>query len=804
MSYKIESLKVRNFKCFDNKKFYEFYFIQDSNPTILSGPNGFGKTTFFDAIELIFTKKITRLNAEIEDGRTNLGKNILLNTSDECGYLILTLINTKYEKLTIIAEIDDNLTKLTIEPSIKFTYIEGAIETTSFDEFLTNTINWKSDITEFENLNYIKEHFNIYYYVSQAESVHFLKNTISNRKDSMTKLLQTETIQEKIDAIEKKLIGATKAKKGVVVNDEIVTTKNELDSKISNLKKKLEDASGDYEVVNYTPLLVYPQNTEKKKWDIENLDLQNITEKQLAEYFAEINGIAKLYQDLSDYKRYLKNKEILTFLNSNEAILNYIKFNRFIKDNNFDSKQVEDEIAKLNRTLDVYKYSAFFRKELDISNYKKDDILQLQQMGMVSESLIISEVDDLVNEIKALNSQLGNNQKKINDLIQAREKLHSLCVVKDNEGLSNCPYCNYPYENLKLLEEAYTTLSTKLKSSQDNISLEIKDKNIKLSNLIKSTVELIAKLLNQVNEPQIDEIRILASEHSMLLKSEKRMADILKIGKFIVNDKPWKELDEESRVFELKRIVESNLEDYDNEAFLENLRLFDYEKIYKENIVILAIEQSNLNDQSCIDNKIKFVKYKNSLIKNQDIDLIKNEVKILIIKLKKLEKIRSQFEELKRLYNDAINEYKNLVLKKLRVPLLIYTGKILQDYQNGLGVFINQDEMRFVSNGDAKHDILNTFSSGQLSGFVLSFLFAMNKRYIAEEYDDIGFILIDDPVQTMDDINIASFIEVLRNDFPNKQIILSTHETDKENYILYKFLKYNLKGQSFNVKDNMY
>ena len=55
---------------------------------------------------------------------------------------------------------------------------------------------------------------------------------------------------------------------------------------------------------------------------------------------------------------------------------------------------------------------------------------------------------------------------------------------------------------------------------------------------------------------------------------------------------------------------------------------------------------------------------------------------------------------------------------------------------------------------------------------------------------NIGFILIDDPVQTMDDINIASFIEVLRNDFPEKQIILSTHETDKENYILYKFLKY--------------
>lgn len=56
----------------------------------------------------------------------------------------------------------------------------------------------------------------------------------------------------------------------------------------------------------------------------------------------------------------------------------------------------------------------------------------------------------------------------------------------------------------------------------------------------------------------------------------------------------------------------------------------------------------------------------------------------------------------------------------------------------------------------------------------------------------------------MDDINIASLIEVLRNDFSDKQIVLSTHETDKENYILYKFLKYNQKGQSFNVKERLY
>ena len=802
MSYKIESLKVRNFKCFDYKKFYEFYFVHDTNPTILSGPNGFGKTTFFDAVELIFTKRITRLNSDIEDGRTNLGKNILLNTSDECGYLILTLINERHEKITIIAEIDNSLTKLTFDTAIKFTCIEGPVDTNKFDEFLNGNIDWKGDISEFENLNYIKEHFNIYYYVSQAESVHFLKNSISSRKDSMTKLLQTETIQAKIDKIEKSLTGASKAKNGVLINDAIKATKGELDIKISNLKMKLDDAGGAYKETNYTPLLVYPQNCVVKKWDLEKFVLKDISENQLSAYIDEINGIYNLYQDLADYRKLLKNNEIMMCSNDNEAILSYTKFNEFMNGNKFNHKQVEDEIAKLNRVLDVFKYSDFFRNELDISKYKKEDMISLQEIGIIPEAVVIGDVDNLVNEIKVLNSQLGENQKKTNELIQAREKLHS---VRGNNANSNqCPYCNSPYDNPELLEAAYSSLSTQLKSSQDNISVEIKDKKAILSNYANSIVDSIEKLFKRKDDNEIEQIRTIASEYSVLLKSEKKMNDISKIHGFVGDINSWRELDEISKIIELKRIIESKLSDYENKNFTENLKLYNYDNIFKGNADLLSIEQSNLKDKTATDNKIMFVRYQNSLLKNNEIDQIKNDVKTLIIKLEKLEIIRNNFNELKNFYNIAIEEYKNLVLKKLRVPVLIYTGKILQDYQNGLGVFINKDEMRFVSNGDAKHDILNTFSSGQLSGFVLSFLFAMNKRYISEQTDDIGFILIDDPVQTMDDINIASFIEVLRYDFPNKQIILSTHETDKENYILYKFLKYNLKGQSFNVKDEMY
>ena len=47
MQYRIVNLRVKNFKCFDNKKYYEFTIDNEKSPIILSGPNGFGKTTFF-------------------------------------------------------------------------------------------------------------------------------------------------------------------------------------------------------------------------------------------------------------------------------------------------------------------------------------------------------------------------------------------------------------------------------------------------------------------------------------------------------------------------------------------------------------------------------------------------------------------------------------------------------------------------------------------------------------------------------------------------------------------------------------
>ena len=227
---------------------------------------------------------------------------------------------------------------------------------------------------------------------------------------------------------------------------------------------------------------------------------------------------------------------------------------------------------------------------------------------------------------------------------------------------------------------------------------------------------------------------------------------------------------------------------------------------------------SMLNKKDVFDEKIeelldkakkkkKFFERELSLINSKEKIIINNEVKKLI----KMEELKSILEKLEKIYKNTIKNYKNDVVSTIEVPLYIYTGKIIQTYQGGLGVFIkedtNKENILFTPNSnESEHDIINTFSSGQLSAFMIAFLLVINQLYLVgnKSNDILNTILIDDPVQTMDDVNIASLIEVLRNQFGKYQIILSTHEDEKINYMRYKFEKFGIKTMEYNVKKHFF
>ncbi|SHJ81818.1 exonuclease SbcC [Dethiosulfatibacter aminovorans DSM 17477] len=803
MPFKIHNLRVKNFKCFDSRKYYKIDFDVDKTPSILSGPNGFGKTTFFDAIELIFTKKITRLQTSIERQNANLNKNILINEAKKDGYIIVELVNENYEYLTLISIVDHTLKKLDFTDSIKYTLYKGTLSDNVLDEFISNVENWKTSIKEFNELNYSMEHFNVFYYVSQAESVHFLKNSINERKDAMNVLLNTKNVDSHIEYLEKKLIGKNIRKTGVIVNDEIKRLEKLIDDKANYIKSKINDESLSINAQKYKALLQYPDGVSPTYWDV---DLKNSKdgEKIIVDVaIQEIEALASFVKNRSDYYKYLSNSKIQKYIDNEIIINDYIEYNKYLEDGVIDKVEILSFINNLNKKIKLYNLSKFFRKDYDYIVYDEKDLKAIQEIDSNIVNVDIAEITKIINSIKSISSSLSEKQSALKKVSDARIKLNKMMHQYDNKS-SNCPYCNHPYTTALELESAYDGLSEILEKEKNTDSKKKQAYNDKLKEILEEDQKLILGEINDLNEETVGKYNDLSDLYNRFVKDHVRIKSVEEVSNLILIPDGFDDLEVNEKKTVLKRLLSKKKNNYSNIEFEMLNKKFDYSSIQKKYSTVLDIEQPMIIDDEHVSQKKKYLKYMDSIEKNNDIVKLKEDLRQEIIKLKKVESARDKLDQLRNLYQTAITKYKNEVLDKLRIPLLIYTGKILQDYQNGLGVFISKDEMRFVSNGDAKHDILNTFSSGQLSGFVLAFLFSMNKQYINPALDDVGFILVDDPVQTMDDINITSLIEVLRNDFSDKQIILSTHEADKENYILYKFLKYNFIGQSFNVQEKLY
>ena len=798
MQYRIKSLRVNNFKCFDDSKFYEFSFDEEKNPIILTGPNGFGKTTFFDALELVFSKNITRFETKIENKSTNLLKNVLLNKAEKDGYLVVTLVNENKEYITLMARIDHTKKKVIYSDSISYGIEEQYIETQGLNTVLTEYNNWKENLTDFDRLRYNMNEFGVYYYVSQAESVHFLKKNMSERKSTLDALLELGEAAKWSDFVRDELIGKTKSTKGVLVNEEIERVQRTIREDGSVLKECYEKIQ-DNENVEYAPILLCD---EVPYWDIEKID--DISEEELNKGLGELDRMSSYAKEYDDFIKYNWNKRLEAAINQSVISDALLCIPYISDDGKVDISKVNQFVEEQNRIIEIYNRSAFFRTDdVNILIFNCSDMERLKQIDEELINFDIQNLNDLCEQIKINSQAISDRQNVIIELEKAREKLHSL-KEQYNKDSAVCPYCNHQYTDLSELSNGFNEAKLFLDKEKGEAVLKNADLINSVKEIITESRQKVNSLVEKYDDIKINDMLTVIKKLKNIIHDKNEMEQIELIYSLIFDKQEWRELNNQEQINEISRICMNFQKTYDNEQFCQHLRDFDYESISETYPGINWDMQSNLRNQEKVDNKKKYIRLHIQQKRNQKAQTIKQRLKENFIRLDKLERIRENLNSLCKVYDKSIEQYKNQVLKKLRVPLLIYTAKILQDYQNGLGVFINKDEMRFVSNCDAKHDILNTFSSGQLSGFVLAFLFSMNKQYIKESEDDLGFILIDDPVQTMDDINISSMIEVLRNDFSSKQIIMSTHEMDKENYILYKFYKYNIVGQSFNVKDNLY
>ena len=168
--------------------------------------------------------------------------------------------------------------------------------------------------------------------------------------------------------------------------------------------------------------------------------------------------------------------------------------------------------------------------------------------------------------------------------------------------------------------------------------------------------------------------------------------------------------------------------------------------------------------------------------------------------LEKSENLTRSFSTLLDKSKKAYQDYQTELVNAIRLPVLIYSGKIIQNFPLGLGINANVSSNQIVFEPMDKEstDAINLLSTGQLNGLAIAIELAIRKVY--GEKCKLDFFMIDDPLQSIDDISAISLVDLL-SDFGITQTIVSTHEDRSANLLNYKFTHKGLIPKRLNMKN---
>lgn len=179
---------------------------------------------------------------------------------------------------------------------------------------------------------------------------------------------------------------------------------------------------------------------------------------------------------------------------------------------------------------------------------------------------------------------------------------------------------------------------------------------------------------------------------------------------------------------------------------------------------------------------------------------VHEEAQALKVEVDKIANAKKQIDELKKKFPKVLEKY---ITDNLDVKLFNQIYHSLNPHRrfkeidfkvdvsyNKVGINFNATD----STLKARPEFL--FSSAQLNTFGVSMFLSMALR---QNWLNLDTVLLDDPIQNLDDINVLSFIDLIRGllDLKSKQVILSTHDERFYNLVKRKFSNYRLKSFRF-------
>lgn len=749
MGFVLNELKISNFKYITTDKPITIDF-KNSNMVVLNGQNGYGKTTLFDAIELLLTGKIHHIQQILNKGEVTIGE----------------LANDKSQDIIIEGTFSDFNEDVIVRRIFKS--VQNFIDTIEKNGNLITQEDLYAFFRTSENLVRMGT------YMSQSQSLDFLQNKYKDRKSKISSLVENPEIERKVA-----LIKDTEQ----LFSQKCAEHESELKKKMSQLDEEIAKVSGQIELAkkkNATEVVYERLFKEEYAFDAELIDTT-------VSYAVAVDPLVKIQEFLHDYTAYadiLLNRQVDKAVGFSKAV--YMKL--YFKKRANELKSRKDRIDIIEK---CYKFLSDVQEE---RWYVDEEIFRTVEISHETSSII----GEKLVEIKNLKETMGTYSKTISEINDARKVLVRKYLKAKDEGHvedGKCPLCGSFCENI---EESFGTAEKVLLDSLEVSTNSLIDLQTKVKSLFENEVCNRLRVWLQINKEEYN--------------------DYLSLKECLYLDE-----------FELGKILESlHVEFHSGEYNIINTDKFDleYQRIIKE-IKLLKREPNKLlsseivenynhiseiyyhctkpcHTEEQIENKIRYIaKLYSSKLNSNLQQMLQQKAKIneeIMEYSKKCDGVLSNLSNIRKKYTEAQKEYQTKLANSLRLPVLIYSGKIIQNYPLGLGIDmkVGNNQLVFEANGKEGMDVFNILSTGQLNGLAIAIMLAV--RNVFSNSSGLDMLLIDDPLQTIDEISSISLADLLLNDSIG-QIILSTHEDRKAKMLEYKFEQRGLLVSEKNMKN---
>ncbi|RKW00531.1 MAG: SMC family ATPase, partial [Streptococcus sp.] len=504
---KIKKILLYNFKNFRQKTIIDF----SKDITFLVGPNGFGKTTIFDAIELGLTGNLSRINKVTAENivynkpffQNEIGQPVIIKlwlekmNGDQL-LIVRKLVNSSTDRRNIFAPLKSaSQFKLFRQVEVSETDF-SSIDNTSLEKIT------QSSIDAFLGINgkyEIEKIFNLFNYIQQEETTFFLKQTEQERGDSLSFLVKTDKVEKKIEKIN--------------------TVTNVIRRKISNFKGQLQnlkqqelsdtpyhrlfnhrefafDAETPFSIVNLDQLLTYQNTLQniinfKKNFSIEEYNRKTERDKRKKDIAGDTAIKQALYFSMLS-PNILKSS--FQWLWEKYSLDNPILFEYVLLENYLQS--YESVVHDYNR-----------RKQLNI--YLTN--LSADITEMTEQSITYTQNDRLSGDFELLKIQVVKFQSLRNNASQVDKNLSELRQLRSNLGNkfdelrhrhidgNKCPFCNSQFQTFEELKQAYYSYKNYLTEISSQNSLQLQEAQLLLNELIQ---QLKQKIIDEINSLSTD------------------------------------------------------------------------------------------------------------------------------------------------------------------------------------------------------------------------------------------------------------------------------------------------------------